>query len=415
MKKLKMGMVGGGSGAFIGTVHRRAAIMDGEVEFAAGALSSIKEKALASGRAWGLPDDRNYGSWQEMLEAELSLPEEERVDFVSVVVPNHLHFPIAHAFVEAGFNVVLDKPMVHSTEQAEKLVEAVERTGVVFAVTYNYTGYPMVKQARHMVRQGQLGEVRKVIVEYNQGWLAKNIEETGAKQAEWRTDPARSGIAGAIGDIGSHAENLVSTVTGLEVEAVCADLTTFVPGRRLDDDGNLLIRYAGGARGVMIASQVSAGEENALSVRVYGTEGGLEWRQEEPNYLFHRPDGAPEQILKRGNDYLCESAKKATRLPPVSRRRFSRRSPTSTPASPPPSAPSRPATPRTGCSGTSLPSTTGRGACTLSRRSSRAAGATRSGCTLAGTPPTSSARPGRALQTLCSLPSGHSPIGRSWR
>jgi predicted dehydrogenase len=183
-------------------------------------------------------------------------------------------------------------------------------------VTYNYTGYPMVKQARHMVRQGQLGEVRKVIVEYNQGWLAKNIEETGAKQAEWRTDPARSGIAGAIGDIGSHAENLVSTVTGLDVEAVCADLTTFVPGRRLDDDGNLLIRYAGGARGVMIASQVSAGEENALSVRVYGTEGGLEWRQEEPNYLFHRPDGAPEQILKRGNDYLCESAKKATRLPP---------------------------------------------------------------------------------------------------
>ena len=310
-----MGMVGGGGDAFIGGVHRRAAIMDGEIELVAGALSSSREKALASGRAWALSDDRNYGSWEEMLERELSRPEGERVDFVSVVTPNHVHFPVAHAFVEAGFNVVLDKPMVHSTEQAERLVEAVQKAGVVFAVTYQYTGYPMVKQARHMVRTGQLGELRKVIVEYNQGWLARNIEEGGAKQAEWRTDPARSGIAGAIGDIGSHAENLVSTTTGLEVSEICAELTSFVPGRRLDDDGNLLIRYEGGAKGVLIASQISAGEENNLRIRIYGTEGGIEWRQEEPNHLRFKPDGAPEQVFKRGNGYLSEEAGKATRLP----------------------------------------------------------------------------------------------------
>ena len=316
MRKLKMGMVGGGSGAFIGAVHRRAAIMDGETELVAGALSSSREKALASGRAWGLSGDRNYGAWQEMLEGELTLPEDERVDFVSIVTPNHVHFPVAYAFAEAGFNVVLDKPMVHDSEQAQKLIEVVEKTGIVFAVTYQYTGYPMVKQARHMVHTGQLGEVRKVIVEYNQGWLATKLEESGAKQAEWRTDPARSGIAGAVGDIGSHAENLVATVTGLEVAEICADLTAFVSGRRLDDDGNLLIRYEGGAKGVMVASQVSTGEENDLRLRVYGTQGGLEWRQEEPNHLVFKPAEAPAQVLKRGNEYLSEDARRATRLPP---------------------------------------------------------------------------------------------------
>jgi predicted dehydrogenase len=316
MRKLKMGMVGGGSGALIGAVHRRAALMDGEIEFAAGALSSTKEKALASGRDLALSDGRNYGSWQEMLEAELGLPEEERIDFVSIVTPNHLHFPVAHAFAEAGFNVVLDKPMVHTSEQAQRLVEAVEKTGVVFAVTYNYGGYPMVKQARHMVQEDQLGEIRKVIIEYNQGWLATRLEDSGAKQAEWRTDPARSGIAGAVGDIGSHAENLVSTITGLEISEICADLTIFVEGRRLDDDANLLIRYTGGAKGVLIASQISAGEENDLHIRVYGTEGSLEWRQEEPNHLVFKPMGAPAQVLKRGNDYLCEEATRASRLPP---------------------------------------------------------------------------------------------------
>jgi predicted dehydrogenase len=315
MKKLKMGMVGGGSGAFIGAVHRRAAIMDGEVEFVAGALSSNREKALASGGELGLTDERNYASWERMLEDELSLPEKERIDFVSIVTPNHMHHPVARAFAEAGFNVVLDKPMVHTSQEAEDLMRVVESSGVVFAVTYTYAGYPMVKQARHMVRDGLLGEVRKVIVEYNQGWLASQLEENGTKQAEWRTDPARSGIAGAIGDIGSHAENLVWTITGLEVSEICADLSTFVSGRRLDDDGNLLIRYEGGAKGVMMASQISAGEENDLRIRIYGTEGGLGWRQEEPNYLYHRPAEEPERVLKRGNDYLCKEAKKASRLP----------------------------------------------------------------------------------------------------
>jgi predicted dehydrogenase len=316
VRKFRMGMVGGGTGALIGAVHRKAALMDGRIELTAGALSSTKEKAIASGRALGLPDERNYATWQDMLESELGLSEEERIDFVSIVTPNHLHFPVARPFAEAGFNVVCDKPMVHTSDQARELIKTVENSGVVFAVTYNYTGYPMVKQARHMVREGQLGEIRKVIVEYNQGWLATKLEEAGAKQAEWRTDPERSGVAGAIGDIGSHAENLVYTITGLQVSDICADLTTFVEGLRLDDDGNLLIRYEGGAKGVMVASQVSAGEENNLRIRIYGTEGGLEWRQEEPNYLYHKPAEEPERVLKRGNDYLCEEAKRASRLPP---------------------------------------------------------------------------------------------------
>lgn len=315
MKKLRMGMVGGGKDAFIGAIHRKAALMDGEIELVAGALSSNKVKALASGQEVGLLDDRNYASWEEMLEGELALPQEERVDFVSVVTPNHLHFPVAQAFVEAGFNVVCDKPMVHSSEQARRLAELVEKTGVVFGVTYNYTGYPMVKQARHMVRRGDLGEIRKVIIEYNQGWLSEKIEEEGNKQAGWRTDPERAGLAGAMGDIGSHAENLAATVTGLEMSEICADLTTFVPGRRLDDDANLLIRYEGGAKGVLIASQISTGEENDLHLRVYGTEGSLDWRQEDPNQLIYRPSEAPAQAMSRGNDYLCEDAKRATRLP----------------------------------------------------------------------------------------------------
>lgn len=308
MRKLRMGMVGGGSGAFIGAVHRRAAIMDGGIEFVAGALSSTPEKSRESGRELGLPEDRNYGSWEEMLEGELSLPEDERVDFVSVVTPNHLHFPVSLAFVEAGFHVVCDKPMVHDSGQAAKLAEVVEKSGVLFCVTYQYTGYPMVKQARHMIKSGMLGEIRKIIVEYNQGWLASEIENGGDKQASWRTDPERSGVAGTMGDIGSHAENLVSTVTGLEAAEVCADLTSFVSGRRLDDDANVLIRYDNDAKGVLVASQISAGEENALTLKVYGAEGGVEWRQEEPNDLVYKPSGAPVQVYRRGNEYLCEES-----------------------------------------------------------------------------------------------------------
>lgn len=316
MKKLKMGMVGGGAGAFIGAVHRKAALMDGQIEFVAGALSSTREKALSSGRELGLLEDRNYASWQEMIEVELSLPEEERIDFVSVVTPNHLHFPVARDFAEAGIHVVCDKPMALDSDQAQQLVQVVERTGIVFCVTYNYTGYPMVKQARHMVRNGELGEIRKVVVEYSQDWLATRLEKSGSKQAQWRTDPERAGIAGAVGDIGTHAENLIHTVTGLEVETLCADLTSFLPGRLLDDDASLLIRFTNGARGAMLASQVSTGEGNNLRLRVYGTEAGLEWQQEEPNHLLFKLYGAPQQVLKRGNDYLCDAAQKATRLPP---------------------------------------------------------------------------------------------------
>ena len=312
---LKLGMVGGGQGAFIGGVHRTAARMDGTWDIVAGALSSSEEKAKASGRELGLPDDRNYGSWEAMLEGESARPEGERIDAVSIVTPNHVHYPVAKAFVEAGFHVICDKPLVLNSEQANDLIAAVEKTGVVFGVTYNYTGYPMVKQAREMVRDGAIGEIRKVIVEYNQGWLATKLEEEGVKQAEWRTDPERSGAGGAIGDIGSHAENLVSTITGLELDAICADLTTFVPGRELDDDANLLLRFQGGAKGILTVSQIEIGEENDLRIRVYGTQGSLTWHQENPNYLTHKTLDGPTRMLSRGNDYLGAAATRHTRIP----------------------------------------------------------------------------------------------------
>ncbi len=314
-RKLKMGMVGGGRDAFIGAVHRRAAIMDGGVELVAGALSSDPEKAKASGRDWYLPEARNYGSYREMAEKESKLPSGERIDFVSIVTPNYMHFPVAKTFLEAGFNVVLDKPMVLSSDEARQLMALVEKTGAVFALTHNYTGYPMVKQARHMVQTGKLGKIQKVVVEYPQGWLLTKLEDTGQKQAAWRTDPKRAGIAGCLGDIGSHCENLASYISGLEIAEVCADLTTFVPGRLLDDDVNVLIHYSNGARGILWASQVCPGEENNLRIRVYGTQGALEWHQEHPNYLYFRPPSGPEEVYKRGNAYLCEAAKRATRIP----------------------------------------------------------------------------------------------------
>jgi predicted dehydrogenase len=311
-----MGMVGGGRDAFIGAVHRTAACLDNRVRFAAGALSSNPDKAKASGKDLGLDDRRNYGSWREMLDGELKLPKGERIDFVSIVTPNHVHYEVAKAFAEAGIAVVCDKPLCHTSEQARGLIAAARNANAVFAVTYNYSGYPMVKQARHMVASGAIGEVRKVIVEYNQGWLAGNLEASGQKQADWRTDPARSGAGGAIGDIGSHAEQLVSFVTGRHIEAICADLTTFVPGRRLDDDANLLLRLSGGVRGVLVASQIEIGHENDLRLRVFGTGGSLDWRQEEPNELWHRQPGEPDRVLRRGNGYLCEDAKRNTRIPP---------------------------------------------------------------------------------------------------
>ncbi len=315
-RKLRYAMVGGGRDAFIGAVHRKAIALDGQVELVAGALSSSPEKAHASGRDLFLADDRNHGDWQSLLADELTRPIDERIDFVSIVTPNHVHFPVAQAFVDAGFHVVCDKPLVHTRAQADALVAAVQKQDTVFGVTYNYTGYPMVRQAREMVRSGQLGTVRKVVVEYNQGWLATQLEGGGTnKQADWRTDPARSGAAGAIGDIGSHAENLIATVTGLDIEALCADLSALVPSRALDDDGSLLLRFAGGARGVLIASQVNTGVENDLRLRVSGTLGTIEWRQEQPSQLVYLPHDGPKQILTRGSPWLCESARRASRLP----------------------------------------------------------------------------------------------------
>ncbi|MDM0033041.1 Gfo/Idh/MocA family oxidoreductase [Variovorax sp. J22P271] len=314
-RKLRYAMVGGGRDAFIGAVHRHAIALDGQVELVAGALSSSAEKARASGRDLFLADDRNHGDWQALLDDELKRPAGERIDFVSIVTPNHVHYPVAQAFVDAGFHVVCDKPLVHTRQQADALVAAVARRGTVFGVTYNYTGYPMVRQAREMVRAGELGEIRKVVVEYNQGWLATRLEGEGNKQAAWRSDPARSGAAGAIGDIGSHAENLVATVTGLEIESLCADLSSLVPGRPLDDDGSLLLRFRGGARGVLIASQVNTGLENDLRLRVSGTLGTLVWRQERPSDLVHLPHDGPKRVFTRGAPWLCEAARRASRLP----------------------------------------------------------------------------------------------------
>lgn len=315
MRKLRYAMVGGGRDSFIGGAHRRAMALDGQFDFLAGALSSSAEKAIASGRDLGLADDRNHGSWQDLLNDELRRPASERVDFVSVVTPNHMHYPVAKAFAEAGIHVVCDKPLVHTSEQANDLLATVGKSGVIFAVTYNYSGYPLVRQARQMVASGELGEIRKVIVEYNQGWLATLLEGSGQKQADWRTDPARSGIAGCIGDIGSHAEHLAATITGLDIESICADLTTFVPGRKLDDDGNLLLRYRNGARGVLISSQIEIGCENGLRIRVFGSLGSLTWHQEEPNQMLHAPLDGPPRLLTRAAPWLCAAATKATRLP----------------------------------------------------------------------------------------------------
>ncbi|MEM7332184.1 MAG: Gfo/Idh/MocA family oxidoreductase [Chloroflexota bacterium] len=315
-RKIKFGQVGGGRDSFIGAVHRRAALSDGKTELVAGAFSSTPEKAKASGKDLLIADDRNYGSWEEMLQKESALPEGERIDFVNIVTPNHMHFEPALAFIEAGFNVVMDKPMVHSTEQAEALIKAVEDNDVVFALTHNYTGYPMVKEAREWIKSGKLGEIQRVVVEYPQGWLLEKLEDQGAKQAEWRTDPKRSGIAGAVGDIGSHCENLVSYMTGLEIESLCADLTTFVPGRLLDDDANVLLRFTNGAKGILWCSQIATAEENALNIRVYGKKGGLEWHQEHPNWLEFKDPTGPTQIYKRGNGYLSEAAARATHIPP---------------------------------------------------------------------------------------------------
>ncbi|HHO56628.1 MAG TPA: Gfo/Idh/MocA family oxidoreductase, partial [Trueperaceae bacterium] len=268
MKKLRYGMIGGGIDAFIGEVHRKAMALDAQFEFIAGALSSTPEKSLRSGQELSLA--RNYASWQEMLKSEQALSKEERIDFVVIVTPNHLHFPIAKAFASAGFNIVCDKPLVHTSQQANELKDIFQEKDIVFMLTHNYTGYPMVKQARHMVKAGQLGKIRKIVVEYNQGWLANNLAASGQKQASWRADPAKSGIAGAMADIGSHAENLLSTISGLKIEEICAELTSFVDGRLLDDDANILLRLENNTKAVLMASQIAVGEENNLKISIFG-------------------------------------------------------------------------------------------------------------------------------------------------
>jgi predicted dehydrogenase len=313
-RKLNFGMVGGGPGAFIGAVHRRAATLDGLATLVAGAFSSDRDKSRAQGRELHLDGNRVYDSYEAMADREAALPPGERIDFVSIVTPNHLHFRVAKAFIERGIHVICDKPMTTTIDDAEALCQLVGKHDVVFALTHNYSGYPLVKQARALIGEGELGTVRKVVAEYSQGWLSTLIEATGQKQADWRTDPARAG-AGALGDIGSHAEHLARYVTGLEIEQLCADVSTFVEGRRLDDDANLLVRYRGGAKGLLYCSQISLGEENRLSLRVYGTEASLEWHQQEPNELIVRHADGPMQVYKPGHPFLAPAAQHATRLP----------------------------------------------------------------------------------------------------
>ena len=313
-RKLRYAMVGGGPGAFIGAVHRMAAELDGEMELVAGAFSSSEEKSRQAGEELYLDSDRVYGSWQEMLEREAARTD-ERIDFVSIVTPNFLHHPVAKAALEAGFHVVCDKPMTMTVEEAEDLCETVVHTGRVFALTHNYTGYPMVKQARHLVQSGELGTIRKIVVEYPQGWLSTLLEATGQKQASWRSDPQKAGASSALGDIGTHCENLVQYITGLEMEEMFADLGTVVDGRALEDDASVLIHYKGGARGILHCSQISHGEENDLTIRVYGSEAGLEWKQEFPTWLWVRSQDGPERIFKNGNGYLADSIQSSMRLP----------------------------------------------------------------------------------------------------
>ena len=309
-------MVGGGRGAFIGAVHRIAAAMDGQIELVCGAFSSDPERSKDSGADLFLPADRCYGSYEEMIESEVKRPVEERFDFLSIVTPNYMHFPPAKMALEHGFHVLSDKPATFNLAEAKELSGLVQKSQLLYGLTHNYTGYPLIKQAREMVASGVLGKIRKVVVEYPQGWLSTHLEASGQKQAAWRTDPKRSGAAGCMGDIGTHAENLAEYVTGLEIEELAADLTSFVEGRELDDDGNVLLRFKGGAKGVLHASQISAGEENNLSLRVYGEKGGMEWHQREPNTLLVKWLDQPMQVYRTANGYLGAAALAAGRTPP---------------------------------------------------------------------------------------------------
>jgi predicted dehydrogenase len=312
-RRLRLGMVGGGQGAFIGAVHRIAARLDDRYQLIAGALSSEPTRAQASAAELGISPDRAYDDFETMAVAESA--REDGIDVVAIVTPNHMHFSAAKAFLNAGIHVICDKPLTTNSKQAYELEKLAIDNKLLFAVTYNYSGYPMIRQARELARSGALGTLRVIQVEYPQDWLTTSAETTGLKQAEWRTDPARAGAGGCIGDIGTHAYHLASFVTGLELESLCAELSTFVDGRQLDDNAQIMLRFVGGARGLLWASQVAPGNENNLKLRVYGSEGGLEWRQENPNQLWYTPFGKPTQLLTRGGSGTADVANRLTRIP----------------------------------------------------------------------------------------------------
>jgi predicted dehydrogenase len=314
-RKLKMGMVGGGTDAFIGAIHRLAALMDNQIELVCGCFSVDPAISKQSGKEYFLPEDRVYDTYQEMFEKEALLSEGERMDFVTIVTPNHVHFDPARMALENGFHVVMDKPITFTLEEALKLKELIDKTGLTFALTHTYSGYPAVKHARKMVADGAFGTIRKVYAEYPQGWLSSKLEDTGNPQASWRTDPKRSGKAGCIGDIGTHAHHLAEYITGLRVTELCAELNVFVPKRLLDDDGAALLRFENGARGVLFATQVAAGEENAIRIRIYGDKGGLEWAQMEPNSLILKWADKPMQVLRVGTSMDSDIAAHNTRTP----------------------------------------------------------------------------------------------------
>jgi predicted dehydrogenase len=316
-RKIRMGMVGGGKDAFIGAVHRMAASLDGQIELVCGAFSSDQKKSKETGRELFLNDSRIYNSFEEMIHSESTLSEKERMDFVAIVTPNHLHFAPSKLALQNGFHVLCEKPLCFSMQEALELEKIVKASGKIFGLTHNYTGYTMVKEAREIIKSGKLGKIRKVVAEYPQGWLSSGIEEEGQKQASWRTDPTKSGISCCVGDIGTHAANLTEYITGLKITEIAADVSTFVAGRSLDDDANILIRLEKGVKGILFASQVATGEENELKIRVYGEKGGIEWLQSEPNSLIVKYADQPKHIFKEGanNKYLSESARKNSRLP----------------------------------------------------------------------------------------------------
>ncbi|CAN7522878.1 hypothetical protein Brsp04_02586 [Brucella sp. NBRC 12952] len=311
--RIRLGMVGGGAGAFIGGVHRMASRLDNRFELVAGALSSSPDKAQASGRELGLAEDRIYSSYKDMAIREARL--KNGIEAVAIVTPNHVHYDAAKEFLRRGIHVICDKPLTSTLADAKKLKKVADESGALFVLTHNYTGYPMVRQAREMIANGTLGDLRVVQVEYAQDWLTEAVEETGAKGAVWRTDPAQSGLGGATGDIGTHAFNLASFVTGLTLESLAADLDSFVPGRRLDDNAHVMLRFAGGAKGMLWCSQVAPGNENALRLRVFGTKGGIEWAQEDPNRLWFTPFGEQKRLITRGGAGVGDAATRVTRVP----------------------------------------------------------------------------------------------------